>query len=219
MIEYEFYKQILALWESGMNKKAIAKQTGFSLYKVRQCLQRFNTLSELENYASTDTSSIDSLNNGRRNKYSPEQLIEATQTSFSFAQTLRKLDLQPAGGNYATLKQWISELEIDISHFRGKGWSRESTIQHTRRRKLKDILKDGTSYRSSLLRQRLIDENIFDHKCVSCENTTWLGKAIPLELDHINGNRYDNRIENLRLLCPNCHALTATYRGRNIAIK
>lgn len=219
MIEYNFYKKILTLWESGINKKAIAKQTGFSLYKVRQCLQRFNTLSELELYASKDTSSTVSSNNGRRNRYSDEQLIEAIQTSFSFAQTLRKLGLRPAGGNYATLKRRISDLQVNISHFRGKGWSRKSTIQRTRRRDLKDILKDGTNYRSSLLRHRLIDEGIFQHKCVSCENTTWMDKAIPLELDHINGNRHDNRIENLRLLCPNCHALTATYRGRNIAIK
>ena len=59
-------------------------------------------------------------------------------------------------------------------------------------------------------------ERIFEPECATCGNTTWQGCPVPLELEHRNGNRYDNRIENLELLCPNCHALTPTYRGRNI---
>ena len=66
------------------------------------------------------------------------------------------------------------------------------------------------------LRQRLIKEGLKLHQCESCLCETWMGQPIPLELDHINGDRWDSRLENLRLLCPNCHAQTDTYRGRNI---
>ena len=65
------------------------------------------------------------------------------------------------------------------------------------------------------LKKRLLDNNYFDAVCSSCKKEKWLGKPIPLELDHINGNNKDNCFGNLRLLCPNCHAMTDTYRGRN----
>jgi 5-methylcytosine-specific restriction endonuclease McrA len=78
------------------------------------------------------------------------------------------------------------------------------------------LIKDKLYSSSHRLKKRLIAEGIFERKCSSCLNTEWAGKPIPLELDHINGDRSDNRIENLRLLCPNCHAFTITYRGRGI---
>jgi hypothetical protein len=70
-----------------------------------------------------------------------------------------------------------------------------------------------TSHR---LRLKLIQQNIKEHKCEVCGLSSWNGKPIPLELDHINGNNKDNRLENLRVLCCNCHAQTSTWRGRKI---
>ena len=72
------------------------------------------------------------------------------------------------------------------------------------------------SFQSNPLRKKLIREGIKEHKCESCNLTEWLGNKIPLELDHINGINNDHRLENLRLLCPNCHTLTPTYKGKNI---
>jgi 5-methylcytosine-specific restriction endonuclease McrA len=66
------------------------------------------------------------------------------------------------------------------------------------------------------LKNRLIKEGIFNAICSSCKLDEWLGKPIALELDHINGNSSNNNLDNLRLLCPNCHAQTDTYRGKNI---
>ena len=63
------------------------------------------------------------------------------------------------------------------------------------------------------LKRYLISERT--HKCEECNNSKWLNKPIPLELEHIDGNSENNNLKNLKLLCPNCHALTPTYKGRN----
>lgn len=143
-----------------------------------------------------------------------ENLIEAVKSSKSYAEVLRKLNLKAAGGNYIQIKKYISEYNLDITHFSGQGWSK-GINRNTKAVDLKEKLVDGKFVNSNRLRLQLISSGIFEAICSNCNNNKWLGSNIPLELDHINGKREDNRIENLRLLCPNCHALTPTYRGKN----
>ena len=82
---------------------------------------------------------------------------------------------------------------------------------------LADILEGlHPQYQSNKIRIRLIEEGIKEAKCECCNNTEWLGKPISLEVDHINGDSKDHRLNNLKILCPNCHAQTETYRGKNI---
>jgi 5-methylcytosine-specific restriction endonuclease McrA len=134
----------------------------------------------------------------------------------SIAQALRRLGLVAAGGNYQDLHRRIAELGLDTSHMLGQAWLRGRTNPHVRRRSLDEMLVLGGRVYTNDLKKRLIREGIKEAKCECCGLTEWNGQPIPLELDHINGRRDDNRLENLQLLCPNCHAQTPTYRGRNI---
>ena len=101
----------------------------------------------------------------------------------------------------------------------GRGWNIGLKFVPKKPQPLSEILVKNSSFRSAdKLRKRLLKEKIKPHKCECCGRKTWKGCKIPLELHHINGIRSDNRIENLQLLCPNCHALTNNYRGRNIGM-
>ena len=94
-----------------------------------------------------------------------------------------------------------------------KGYHKKKTSKI----KTQDIL-DGKypNYHTYKLKNRILNEQIKEHKCECCGNTMWMDKPIPLELHHKNGDRTDHTLSNLMLLCPNCHAQTNTYRGKNI---
>lgn len=150
-------------------------------------------------------------------KYTLTDLIVAVKSSISIRECLNKLNVSSYGGNYETFKKAITYYNIDTSHFLGKRAGHIKNVGNTNTKTPLDIiLTSNYSYESNKLRKRLISENIFTEICSRCNNTTWQSEPIPLELDHIDGNTKNNLISNLRLLCPNCHALTPTYRGKNI---
>lgn len=147
--------------------------------------------------------------------FTDDDLKDAVFRSQSIRQVIIRLGLVPAGGNYETIKNKIESLGLDSSHFKGQGWNRGNRY-HPKRNIEEYLQLNGVKIKSYKLKERLIREGIKDEKCECCSLNTWMGEKIPLELEHVNGNRDDNRIENLKLLCPNCHAQTPTYRGKNI---
>jgi 5-methylcytosine-specific restriction endonuclease McrA len=147
-------------------------------------------------------------------KYTKNQLCEAIKISYSYRQTLIKLNVSAAGGNYSILKKAIKCFDLDISHFTHQGWSKVEKISN-RYVSFNTYIQTSTSIQSYKAKNKLLREKILEYICSNCNLTEWLDGPIPLELDHINGDRDDYRLENLRLLCPNCHALTSTYRGKN----
>jgi len=153
----------------------------------------------------------------RRCTYSVNKFKKIIKDSFSISQALKKLGLVAAGGNYFTVKKRIQELDLDISHFTGQSHLKGKKMTWGVKIPLKEILVENSTYSSSVrLKKRLLESNMFEYKCYCCKRKTWLNKPIPLELEHKNGNKFDNRKENLTLLCPNCHSFTPYYRGKNI---
>ena len=144
-----------------------------------------------------------------------EEFESAVRQSLSIAGVCRYLGLKPSGGNYKIIHNALKEYSIDTSHFTGQGWNRGLAFKPFKETPLSAILTQGSSYQSYKLKNRLLKEGIKENICESCKLQTWMGRTIPLELHHINGDNTDNRIENLLLLCPNCHALTSSYRGKN----
>jgi len=147
-------------------------------------------------------------------KYTEQQLRDAISSSRSIRQSLIALGLVGEGGNYRIIHRAIAKYKIDISHFTQQGWAKGQTLSPKRPLQAYLCLDAPTIINSHALKRRMLKEGLFEHRCSNCLLDTWLDKPIPLELDHINGAHHDNRIHNLRLLCPNCHSLTPTYRGR-----
>ncbi|MBR0109289.1 MAG: HNH endonuclease [Bacteroidales bacterium] len=149
-----------------------------------------------------------------KREYTESDVRVSVANSKSIAEVLRKLGLRPIGGNYKTIHHLIKLYELDTSHFTGQGWNVGLKFKPKTRLKDSDIFKEDSDYRCSWrLRERYKALTGIQY-CESCNRSEWLGQAIPLEIHHLNGNNTDNRLENLKLLCPNCHALTDNYRGR-----
>lgn len=121
---------------------------------------------------------------------------------------LTALGLRAAGGNYVQVQRVIRELGLPVGHFNGKGWRKGSREAVVPQKLLAELLVQHSTYQSFKLKKRLFSEGM---KRPTCELCGWAKKSLdgrlPLELDHINGDRTDNRLNNLRILCPNCHSL------------
>lgn len=157
-------------------------------------------------------------------KYTKEWLEELCSTSYSYAEVLRKAGRKQGGGTQETLKKKIQEFDIDISHFTGQGWNGHSNTAtkagSSEKYQLEEVFCKNSPVTQKVLRGYVERHNILDYKCVNCGcDGNWQGGKISLEIDHEDGDNTNNTIGNLRYLCPNCHALTDTYRGKNKALK
>ena len=144
--------------------------------------------------------------------YSKENLSKFVQSSFSYSEVARKLGISAKGGNYETLRRKIKELDLDISHFLGKSWSRNKVLKKV---PIEEYLSNSRSINSWRLKNKLIEERVKENKCEICGISEWNGKDISFQLHHKNGNSKDNSLENLQILCPNCHSQTDNYAGKS----
>jgi len=151
-----------------------------------------------------------------RKRKTDDDIRAAVVGSITYAEILVKLGLVPRGGNYKTLKRRIRLLGIDTGHLKGKQWNKGGVgWPNMSKKSLESIMVLDSSYSTFTLKNRLFKAGIFKKVCNCCGRDSWLGKPMPLELEHKNGNCWDHRIENLEIICPNCHSFTDTYRGKN----
>jgi 5-methylcytosine-specific restriction endonuclease McrA len=147
--------------------------------------------------------------------YSDSELIDAIKKSKSIAETMRNLGLKPKGEHYTKFHNRIKIKNIDITHFQsnvnGKAHNKLSKNDFIKKHCI--INSNVTSYK---LKTKLIEFGIMKNECISCKNTgEWNNKNLVLQIDHIDGNRKNCLIGNLRILCPNCHSQTETFGNKN----
>ena len=160
----------------------------------------------------------------RKSKYTKTLLTPIVNDNYSWAAVVRQLGLKLTGGNYRNIQGHVRHHNIDTSHFKGQGWAKGKTALPDDRIKL---IKQKISYTAdnalienfagslnSKTLKRLISENGIIYECENGHSAEWMGKPMTLHIDHINGISNDNRIENLRFLCPNCHQQTSTWGNK-----
>jgi hypothetical protein len=151
-------------------------------------------------------------------KIAADELTEMVEGAESLGEVLRYFGLNNKGGNHKTLKARLEQDNIDFSHIPlGRGSNKHRLRGGSSPTDLDMVLVEHSSYSTNRLKRRLIQAGLLKNECVECgQGAEWNGKKLVLVLDHINGNSADHRLENLRLLCPNCNSQTPTFCGRNI---
>lgn len=159
-----------------------------------------------------------------RTRYTKEQFIEAVKSSHSIKEVFEKIGLKLTGANYKGFYLKVEKLKLSIDHFMGQNWMANplkkdkkdkiiASLTKVNSREFSEILVKNSDYlTTSNLKKRLLDAKLLENICLECNQLPiWNNKPLILQLDHINGVNNDNRLENLRLLCPNCHAQTSTF--------
>lgn len=152
-------------------------------------------------------------------RHTDEEFTAAVQEVVSMAQLVKKLDMVISGWNYKNLYGRIQRLQLSTAHWKGRAeLAADGTSRLLSQPLLAEILVENSPYDPSSMRRLVIKHNLLAYQCAKCGISEWMGEPLQLQLDHINGKRRDQRLENLRWLCPNCHTQTETWgrkRKRN----
>jgi len=152
-------------------------------------------------------------------RYKKENLEPLVKASKTIKEVLEKMGLRAAGGNYKIINDYIKKYNIDINHFKDYKIELNRILVERvimTQKPIDEILVENSNYSRTSLKERLYKEGLKKNECELCgQGELWKGKKMSLILDHINGVYNDNRINNLRIVCPNCNATLPTHGGKN----
>lgn len=143
-------------------------------------------------------------------------VVELAAQSISVSDMLRRAGLSTVGSNFKTVNRWLAQHGIDTSHFE-VGHAKVVEYNNNRKRTTEEVFCEQSTVKQCTLRKVVVRDRVIEYKCAKCGNGgEWCGAPLTLQLDHINGINGDNRLENLRWLCPNCHTQTDTFGSKNV---
>lgn len=141
--------------------------------------------------------------------YSYERVADAVKNSICWKDALQRMGIPPAGGNWKTFKDAVHRLGIDTSHF-----DQYAAVSRTETSPASYYIENRVNVPSWKLLKKLLKEGYKENRCEVCGITEWNGKPITLQLHHIDGDYLNNSLENLQVICPNCHSQTDNFRGK-----
>lgn len=177
--------------------------------------RNYNTLKKYLMKFNIDYSHLTNNISNTKSNWEREKIENIIKESLSQKEVLEKMGLRAAGSNFETLKKYIKLYNLDTTHFR-RCYDNMVFKNKDNKITLKEVLKENSNYSRGHLKERLYEDGLKERKCELCgQDEEWNGKHMSLILDHINGIYNDNRIENLRIVCPNCNATLETHCGKN----
>jgi DNA-binding CsgD family transcriptional regulator len=191
-------EKLIKLVSLKLSIREIAKEFGVSPSTVRYYLKKFE---------------LKTIGYKKTVNWTKQLLVIAVKNSHSKSEVLRKLGLKIRSGNFQTLEKYASLYEINLSELKFDFGISSTKNGFQKRLTLDDIFSfPSKTNNTKTVKKRALEEGFLENKCYECQQEpNWNGKPLVLQLDHINGDRADNRVSNLRILCPNCHSQTDTF--------
>jgi len=192
-------------------------------YKALELREQGLSYKEIADSIGSNKRTVYDWCNGRRDptklkgksNVSDEEFKEIVAESFSVAQCLKKQGLKPSGGNYSGFDKRVERLNLNTDHFTGQGHLKGKTHNWAAEVPVEEAFVENGSLSSFKLNKKIQKYDLKPYVCEVCGINEWSEQKLSLHLDHINGINNDNRLSNLRFLCPNCHSLTDSYCGKN----
>ena len=184
--------------EEGLSIRGLSKFFNKSTGSIRYMLKKFNL--KTNGYQ-------------KEHNWTKDNLLKAIEKSNCKSDVLRNLGITTKSGNFQTLDRYCVKYGIDLNIIK---YDNSRGYKFIRKLNNEEIFIKNSDTSGKNLKLRIINDGLIDYKCQKCGNNgEWMGEKISLQLDHINGVNNDNRLENLRFLCPNCHSQTETFGSKN----